>query len=139
MTGVQTCALPILAPAARADSIAAKRQEANRVYQEIVLSQQKLEGVIQKYDEATVQLHTTESAIRYNNLQLRRARHNLPAFLGRGLLYPTEPVELANTRSDELVHQLTETRCVQHQRPMRKLLRPPIKAAVPDEGLGIAQ
>ena len=67
----------LLAPAARADSIAAKRQEANRVYQEIVLSQQKLEGVIQKYDEATQQLHTTESAIRYNNLQLRRARHNL--------------------------------------------------------------
>jgi cell wall-associated NlpC family hydrolase len=67
----------LLAPAARADSIAAKRQEATRVYQEIVLSQQKLEGVIQKYDEATQQLQTTEGAIRYNNLQLRRARHNL--------------------------------------------------------------
>jgi cell wall-associated NlpC family hydrolase len=69
----------LLAPAARADSIAEKRQEANRVYHEIVLSQQQLEGVIQKYDEATQQLQITEGAIRFNNLQLRRARHNLAA------------------------------------------------------------
>jgi peptidoglycan DL-endopeptidase CwlO len=69
----------LVAPAARADTIASKRQEANRVYHEIVLSQQQLEGVIQKYDEATQQLQTTEGAIRFNNLQLRRARHNLAA------------------------------------------------------------
>jgi cell wall-associated NlpC family hydrolase len=67
----------LVAPAARADTIAAKRQEANRVYNEITLSQQQLEGVIQKYDAAREQLQTTEQAIRYNNLQLRRAKHNL--------------------------------------------------------------
>jgi cell wall-associated NlpC family hydrolase len=62
---------------ANADSIAAKRQEANRVYQEIVHSQLQLEGVIQKYDSATLQLHTTRSAIRANRAQLALARHNL--------------------------------------------------------------
>jgi cell wall-associated NlpC family hydrolase len=67
----------LVAPAARADTIAAKRQEANRVYNEITLSQQQLEGVIQKYDAAREQLQTTEQSIRYNNLQLRRAKHNL--------------------------------------------------------------
>ncbi len=49
----------LIAPAANADSIAAKRQEANRVYQEIVSSQQQLEVVVQKYDTATLQLKTT--------------------------------------------------------------------------------
>jgi peptidoglycan DL-endopeptidase CwlO len=70
-------AVTLLAPAANADSIAAKRQEANRVYGEIVQSQQQLEGVIQKYDAATLKLRTTRSAIRGNKLQLSRARHNL--------------------------------------------------------------
>jgi cell wall-associated NlpC family hydrolase len=67
----------LVAPAARADTIAQKRQEANRVYDEIVASQQQLEGVIQKYDQATQLLHTTNHAISFNNLQLRRAKHNL--------------------------------------------------------------
>jgi cell wall-associated NlpC family hydrolase len=67
----------LVAPAANADSIAAKRQEANRVYGEIVQSQRQLEVVIQKYDTATVQLKTTRSAIRENKLQLARAKHNL--------------------------------------------------------------
>jgi cell wall-associated NlpC family hydrolase len=67
----------LVAPAANADSIAAKRQEANRVYGEIVQSQQQLEGVVQKYDAATLQLRQTKSSIRQNKLQLARARHNL--------------------------------------------------------------
>jgi peptidoglycan DL-endopeptidase CwlO len=67
----------LVAPAANADSIAAKRQEANRVYGEIVQSQRQLEVVIQKYDTATVQLKTTRSSIRENKLQLARAKHNL--------------------------------------------------------------
>ena len=67
----------LVAPAANADSIAAKRQEANRVYQEIVSSQQQLEVVVQKYDTATLQLKTTRRAIRENKAQLVLARHNL--------------------------------------------------------------
>jgi cell wall-associated NlpC family hydrolase len=67
----------LMAPAANADTIAAKRQEANRVYGEIVASQQQLEGVVQKYDAATLQLRTTKRAISSNKLQLSRARHNL--------------------------------------------------------------
>ena len=44
----------LVAPAANADTIAAKRQEANRIYLQIQQSQRQLEGVIQKYDAATV-------------------------------------------------------------------------------------
>jgi cell wall-associated NlpC family hydrolase len=69
----------LMAPAARADTIAQKRQQANRVYDEIVASQQQLEGVIEKYDEASALLRTTNGAIRFNKTQLRRAKHNLSA------------------------------------------------------------
>jgi cell wall-associated NlpC family hydrolase len=67
----------LMAPVANADTIAAKRQEANRIYLQIQQSQRQLEGVIQKYDAATVELNTTESAIRYNRKRLRAARLNL--------------------------------------------------------------
>ena len=66
-----------LAPAANADTIAAKRQEANRVYQQIVQSQQQLESVVQQYDQATEQLHTTQAAIRFNKSRLHAAKRNL--------------------------------------------------------------
>jgi cell wall-associated NlpC family hydrolase len=69
----------LLAPVANADTIAAKRQEANRVYSSIVQSEQQLEGVIQKYDAARLQLQTTKSAIAYNRARLKMARHNLTA------------------------------------------------------------
>jgi cell wall-associated NlpC family hydrolase len=67
----------LVAPAANADTIAMKRQEANRVYQEIVDSQQQLEGVIQKYDQASLELRQTKAAIRENRSALARAKHNL--------------------------------------------------------------
>ena len=67
----------LLAPVANADTIAAKRQEANRVYQQIVQSQQQLESVVQQYDQATEQLHTTQAAIRFNKSRLHAAKRNL--------------------------------------------------------------
>jgi peptidoglycan DL-endopeptidase CwlO len=67
----------LVAPAANADTIGAKRQEANRVYQHIVQSQQQLEVVIQQFDQATEQLNTTRSAIRYNRSRLHAAKRNL--------------------------------------------------------------
>jgi cell wall-associated NlpC family hydrolase len=67
----------LVAPAANADSIAAKRAEANRIYLQIQQSQRQLEGVIQQYDAATLELKTTNSAIHYNKTRLREARHNL--------------------------------------------------------------
>jgi peptidoglycan DL-endopeptidase CwlO len=67
----------LLAPVANADTIGAKRQEANRVYQHIVQSQQQLEVVIQQFDQATEQLDTTQTAIRYNKSRLRAAKRNL--------------------------------------------------------------
>jgi cell wall-associated NlpC family hydrolase len=67
----------LVAPAANADTIAAKRQEANRIYLQIQQSQRQLEGVIQKYDAATLELKTTNSAIHYNKTRLRAARRNL--------------------------------------------------------------
>ena len=66
-----------MAPVASADTIAAKRAEANRVYLQIQQSQRQLEGVIQKYDAATLELKSTNSAIHYNKARLRAARHNL--------------------------------------------------------------
>jgi cell wall-associated NlpC family hydrolase len=67
----------LVAPAANADTIAAKRQEANRIYLQIQQSQRQLEGVIQKYDAATLELKTTNSAIHYNKVRLRAAKRNL--------------------------------------------------------------
>jgi cell wall-associated NlpC family hydrolase len=67
----------LVAPAANADTIAAKRQEANRIYLQIQQSQRQLEGVIQKYDAARIELKTTNSAIHYNKTRLRDARRNL--------------------------------------------------------------
>src|SRR5712672_2536206 len=67
----------LMAPVANADTIAAKRQEANRIYLQIQQSQRQLEGVIQKYDAATVEIKTTNSAIHYNKARLRAARRNL--------------------------------------------------------------
>jgi cell wall-associated NlpC family hydrolase len=67
----------ILAPVASADTIAAKRQEANRVFHQIVQSQQQLESVVQQYDQATEQLHTTQAAIRFNKSRLYAAKRNL--------------------------------------------------------------
>jgi cell wall-associated NlpC family hydrolase len=67
----------LLAPVANADTIGAKRQEANRVYQQIVKSQQQLEVVIQQFDQATEQLHATQSAIAYNKTRLHAAKRNL--------------------------------------------------------------
>jgi len=67
----------LMAPVANADTIAAKRQEANRIFLQIQQSQRQLEGVIQKYDAATVELKTTNSAIHYNKARLRAARRNL--------------------------------------------------------------
>ena len=66
-----------LAPVANADTIAAKRQQANRIYQQIVQSQQQLESVVQQYDQATEQLHTTQAAIRFNKSRLHAAKRNL--------------------------------------------------------------
>jgi peptidoglycan DL-endopeptidase CwlO len=67
----------LVAPVANADTIAAKRAEANRVYLQIQQSQRQLEGVIQKYDAATVELKVTNSAIHYNKARLRAAKRNL--------------------------------------------------------------
>jgi peptidoglycan DL-endopeptidase CwlO len=67
----------LVAPSARADTIAMKRQEANRVYQEIIDSEQQLEGVIQKYDQARLILHQTNEQIAVNKAALHRAKHNL--------------------------------------------------------------
>jgi peptidoglycan DL-endopeptidase CwlO len=67
----------LMAPVANADTIAAKRQEANRIYFQIQQSQRQLEGVIQKYDAATVELKSTNSAIHYNKTRLRAAKRNL--------------------------------------------------------------
>jgi cell wall-associated NlpC family hydrolase len=67
----------LTAPVANAATIAGKRQEANRIYLQIQQSQRQLEGVIQKYDAATVELKTTNSAIHYNKARLRAAKRNL--------------------------------------------------------------
>jgi peptidoglycan DL-endopeptidase CwlO len=67
----------LVAPVASADTISAKRQEANRIYLQIQQSQRQLEGVIQKYDAATVELKSTNSAIRYNKKRLHAAKRNL--------------------------------------------------------------
>jgi peptidoglycan DL-endopeptidase CwlO len=67
----------LVAPVAKADTIAAKRAEANRIYLQIQQSQRQLEGVIQKYDAASLELKTTNSAIHYNKVRLRAAKRNL--------------------------------------------------------------
>src|ERR1700710_3128526 len=67
----------LVAPAANADTIASKRQEANRIYLQIQQSQRQREGVIQKYDAASLELRTTNSAIHYNKKRLVAARRNL--------------------------------------------------------------
>ena len=53
----------LVAPVASADTISAKRQEANRIYLQIQQSQRQLVGVIKKYDAATVEHKSTNSAI----------------------------------------------------------------------------
>jgi peptidoglycan hydrolase CwlO-like protein len=67
------------APGARADTIAAKREQARQVEKQIEVFDMRLEAAIQAYDGARVQLAQVKRQIRANRARLRIARANLRA------------------------------------------------------------
>jgi cell wall-associated NlpC family hydrolase len=67
----------IWAPAARADSLAAKRAEADRVQAQLDALNRRLDRAVEAYDRATQQLADTETAIRGTQVALALSEQNL--------------------------------------------------------------
>jgi cell wall-associated NlpC family hydrolase len=62
---------------ARADQLAARRAEADRVQAQLDALNRKLDRAVEAYDRATQQLADTTTAMRQTQLALRTAEHNL--------------------------------------------------------------
>jgi cell wall-associated NlpC family hydrolase len=67
------------APAAAAPRLQAQQQRAKVVYAQVSAINARLDGVVQAWDGARVQLTSVETALRTNEAQLRVARSNLNA------------------------------------------------------------
>ncbi|MGD0715933.1 MAG: NlpC/P60 family protein [Gaiellaceae bacterium] len=72
-------ALAGAAPAAAAPRLQAQRQRAKVVYAQVSAINARLDGVVQAWDGARVQLTSVETALRANEARLRVARSNLGA------------------------------------------------------------
>jgi len=72
-------ALVSAAPAAATPRLQAQRQRAKVVYAQVSAINARLDGVVQAWDGARVQLASVETALRANEAQLRVARSNLAA------------------------------------------------------------